>query len=458
MTMAPDRRIIGTNSLAWVEPAEQNTRSSPLKAPDSTRRMGLASPRKLTVLPTERSEAKQRSSRTGNLRSSSTRSVVSPAAPVAPTTATANPARHQYCASTAFTIRSPISRVPMPRVPGAAISRVRAPLSRTAHDRRFDPIGVLGPVERVPQEHRPRQDRRDRVRHPLAGDVGGRAVHGLVEADLAAQGRRGQHPHGPGEDRGLIRQNITEGILGNNRVELGRPLDERHRAVVDQHMLERHVGVVPGQAGHDVPPELGDDQHVGLVDRRQPPAPLAGHLEAHAGHPLDLPRRVDHGVDAAGLAVGQHLDAARLTEVETARQLPDHHDVGARHHRRFERRGVDQHGEAARRSEIRVEVELLAQGQEPPLGLLLLGQMVPLGPTHGAEEDGLRLAGTVASVSGGNGAPRLSMAPPPTSASARTPGRSRSPWPRSGEPGPPRERPPARCRRRAAPRCGNVVT
>src|SRR5438094_925767 len=51
----------------------------------------MSSPRKLTVLPTERSEAKARSSRTGNLRSSRILSVVCPAAPVAPTTAMVTP-------------------------------------------------------------------------------------------------------------------------------------------------------------------------------------------------------------------------------------------------------------------------------------------------------------------------------------------------------------------------------
>ena len=52
----------------------------------------IDSPAKVTVLPTERSDANARSSRTGNFRSSRIRSVISPAAPVAPTTATRCPA------------------------------------------------------------------------------------------------------------------------------------------------------------------------------------------------------------------------------------------------------------------------------------------------------------------------------------------------------------------------------
>src|SRR5262249_1103515 len=43
-------------------------------------------------------------------------------------------------------------------------------------------------------------------------------------------------------------------------------------------------------------------------------------------------------------------------------------------------------------AKIRVEVELLADGQEPPLGPLLVGHVVPLGAADGAEEDRVRAA------------------------------------------------------------------
>ncbi len=62
--------------------------STPRKASGPTASTRTVSPLKVTVLPTERAEAKARSSRTGNLRSSRIRSVVCPTAPVTPTTAT----------------------------------------------------------------------------------------------------------------------------------------------------------------------------------------------------------------------------------------------------------------------------------------------------------------------------------------------------------------------------------
>ncbi len=91
MMTAPSLRISGAYSFACAEPAEQNAISTPLNAPGSMRRIGSASPLNVTVLPTERSDAKHRSSRTGNFRSSRILSVVCPAAPVAPTTATVTP-------------------------------------------------------------------------------------------------------------------------------------------------------------------------------------------------------------------------------------------------------------------------------------------------------------------------------------------------------------------------------
>src|SRR5204862_5289690 len=63
-TTAPAFAIIGAYSLACAVPAEQMAISTPLKAAGSTRPTRMSSPRKLTVLPTERSEAKARSSRT----------------------------------------------------------------------------------------------------------------------------------------------------------------------------------------------------------------------------------------------------------------------------------------------------------------------------------------------------------------------------------------------------------
>ena len=68
--------------------------STPRNASGPTASTGSVSPANVTDLPTERSEAKTRSSRTGNFRSSRSLSVVWPTAPVAPTTATRDARGH----------------------------------------------------------------------------------------------------------------------------------------------------------------------------------------------------------------------------------------------------------------------------------------------------------------------------------------------------------------------------
>ena len=86
-TTAPALTACGAYSLDCAEPAEKNATSTPRKASGPTCSTRIFSPLKVTLFPTDRSEANARSSRTGNLRSSRIFSVVCPTAPVAPTTA-----------------------------------------------------------------------------------------------------------------------------------------------------------------------------------------------------------------------------------------------------------------------------------------------------------------------------------------------------------------------------------
>src|SRR2546422_9640779 len=113
----------------------------------------------------------------------------------------------------------------------------------------------------------------------------------------------------------LFRSDVAERVLGDDGVEVCRLVDQGHRAVVDEDVLQRDVRVVPGEARDHLAPELGDDEDVGLVDGGEALAPFARAGQGHAGPPLALARRVRHGVDGALAAVGERLAAARLTEV-----------------------------------------------------------------------------------------------------------------------------------------------
>ena len=90
-TTAPAFTAWGAYSFDCEEPAEKRAMSTPLNASGPSLPMRMVSPLKVTVLPTERSEAKARSAFTGNLRSSRSLRVVCPTAPVTPTTATVSP-------------------------------------------------------------------------------------------------------------------------------------------------------------------------------------------------------------------------------------------------------------------------------------------------------------------------------------------------------------------------------
>src|SRR5206468_6590209 len=62
------------------------------------------------------------------------------------------------------------------------------------------------------------------------------------------------------------------------------------------------------------------------------------------------------------------LQPPGLPEVEATRELADHHEVRPLDDRPLERGGVHEHWKALRRPQVGVEVQLLAQGEEPALG------------------------------------------------------------------------------------------
>jgi hypothetical protein len=114
--------------------------------------------------------------------------------------------------------------------------------------------------------------------------------------------------------------------------------------------------------------------------------PLPRHLEGRARHARDLAFGVALGVDADAL-VALGMDAARLAEIDAGGQLADDHDVEAGDHVLLQRREIGQRVEALGRAQVGVEVHLLAQAQEPTLGLHGEVEHVVFRPAHGAQQD-----------------------------------------------------------------------
>ena len=126
--------------------------------------------------------------------------------------------------SSSAMIASPISLVPTSLLPADLMSAVRRPLASAAAIAWSIRSASLAHVERVAQRHAERRDHRDRIGDALAGDVGRRAVHRLVERlallglriDVAERGRR-QHAERAGQHRRDVRQHVAEQIVGDDR-------------------------------------------------------------------------------------------------------------------------------------------------------------------------------------------------------------------------------------------------
>ena len=133
-------------------------------------------------------------------------------------------------------------------------------------------------------------------------------------------------------------------------------------------------------------PELHD---VGLLHRADLVLPPPRQLEGRARDAGDLALGVALGVDADALvALGE--DAARLAEVDAGGQLAHDHDVEPGHHLALQRGEVGERVEALRRAQVGVEVHLLAQPQQPALGLHREVEVVVLRPADRAEQHRVR--------------------------------------------------------------------
>src|SRR5216683_1282383 len=264
------------------------------------------------------------------------------------------------------------------------VGRERATVEGRA-DRPLDGPRLRLQAERMAEHQRHAQDRPVRVRDAPAGDVRRRAVDGLVEAapPLAQRGR-GQQADGAGEHRRHVGEDVAEEVLGDDHVEARGPLHEEHGAGVDQHVLELQVGelVAHHLRGHLAPQPRGLE-HVRLVHRGEPPAPLPGHAPGDAHHAPDLLGGVHAQV---GGAVGL---APLLAEVQPAGQLAHHHQVHVLQQLGLERRRLHQAGMDADRTQVGVQLQLLAQAEQPLLRTHRRVR-VPLRPSDGPEEHRVR--------------------------------------------------------------------
>lgn len=171
-------------------------------------------------------------------------------------------------------------------------------------------------------------------------------------------------------------------------LKLGGPPDEVHCARIDEYMLDREVGkFLASQPRDDVAPQAGGHEHVGLVDQRQLAAPRARDAGGEPHDALDLGRRIDARVERP-VAV-----PPLWAEVQPTGELTHDQNVDAGESVRTDRRRGHEGGLHRDRSKIRVQLEPFPKPEQSHLWSLDRIGIIPLRPTDGTEQNGVRRLG-----------------------------------------------------------------
>ena len=156
-------------------------------------------------------------------------------------------------------------------------------------DGRFYPRRVVLPGESVPQHQRGREEHRERVGDPLAGDVGRRAVDGLEQAGpVAAEAALGSSPIEPvsiaASSERMSPNMFSVRITSKWRGAAMSCIAALSTSTCSSSTLGNSSAV---HAHDDLAPQPAGLEHVGLVDARDA---RARGLEGDARDPLDLRR------------------------------------------------------------------------------------------------------------------------------------------------------------------------
>ena len=139
-----------------------------------------------------------------------------------------------------------------------------------------------------------------------------------------------------------------------------------------------------GHADDLIAPQARALEHVGLVDRRHLAPARDGRLEGDLGNAADLLPAVGAGV------VGRITLAPALAEVDAARELAHHQQVGALDALGAQRAALVQRRDGLDRPQVCEQPHPGAQRQQGLLGAGVVGVGgVPLGTAHGSQQHGV---------------------------------------------------------------------
>src|SRR6516165_6665421 len=126
-------------------------------------------------------------------------------------------------------------------------------------------------------------------------------------------------------------ERMSPKIFGGDRhIKLPRLAHNLHGGIVNVEMGQLNIReLFPVQRNDLLAPQHACFEYVGLVDRADLISSRSGQFECGPRHPSDLTRRILLGVETTSLAIRERLNAARLAEIDTARELPDNDKVDA---------------------------------------------------------------------------------------------------------------------------------
>ena len=210
----------------------------------------------------------------------------------------------------------------------------------------------------------------------------------LEKGHFGPHARRGEHAQRTADDAGLVGEDVAEHVFGDDDIEISRLADDLHGSVVHEHIVHRHLGILPGYPLGRFTPQTRGFQHVGLVDDCQFAAARHGQPKRHVQDPFDLRDRVGAGVEGARALL---VAALRTAEVDAAREFAHADEIRAADHLRLERRTVGQGVEQRHRTQVGEQPQRLAHPQQPLLGPhLRRGVVVVFGVPDGSEQHGVR--------------------------------------------------------------------
>lgn len=148
-------------------------------------------------------------------------------------------------------------------------------------------------------------ERSDRVRNPLARDVGRAAVDRLEQARASprrVQAARRGHPDAPRERRRQVRQDVAVEVGRHDGVQALRPQHHPDRHGVHQHLVRLDLRVLRRELAEDLVPEHhAVPLRVALGHHGEfAPRPRCGRLEGKAHRALDARPREDGDVGRDG--------------------------------------------------------------------------------------------------------------------------------------------------------------